>query len=46
MNELEKKTKILEKYMFLFAMIESAPENYDDDLLKMYNKILKPHQSH
>jgi len=44
MSELEKKTKILEKYMFLFAMTENPTENYDEDLLKMYNKILKPHQ--
>ncbi len=44
MNELEKKTKILEKYMFLFSITESTPENYDEELLKRYNKILKPHQ--
>ncbi len=44
MSELEKETKILEKYMSLFSMSESSPENYDEELLKMYSKILKLHQ--
>lgn len=44
MSELEEKTKVLKKYMTLFLMSESSPENYDEEMLKLYNKILKPIQ--
>ncbi len=44
MSEQEEKTKILEKYKFLFSFSEGFPENYDNELFKIYNKILKPAQ--
>ncbi len=40
----QKRSKVLEKYISLFSMTESIPENYDEEMLKMYNKILKTNQ--
>ena len=44
MSELEEKTEVLKKYMFLFSIAEDSPENYDNELFKKYNELLKPQQ--
>ena len=40
----EEKIKALEKYMFLFSISENSQENFDNELLNKFDKILKQNQ--